>query len=470
MVALLGDTLVSASGECRTEDVLVGKQAVALYFSAHWCPPCRGFTPKFAEWYSQSLKAKGLEVIFCSSDKDEAAFKEYFGEMPWHALPYANRELKEKLSKQYKVNGIPSVVVLDADGKVITKDGRSAISSDPTGEEFPWKPKSLKEILSGAKLLGDGGKELGVEVIENKVFAFYFSAHWCPPCRGFTPQLAEWYSKSLKAKGLEVVFVSSDRDEGSFNEYFKEMPWFALDYSDRKRKEQLSTLLGVSGIPALVIIDKDGSVVTTEGRSAISSDPEGDDLPWYPKPVADVKDGPGRLQEIPTVIAFCETNEPAAQQAIVEAMTPVAQRFIDEQKASGDEDPKFGFMVATKSGGIASRLRELMLLPALPPAKHEHSLEKKEAGQGWGCDGCGKGGPDVERHRCSQGCDWDFCGECNAKAGSQAAEQPRLMIIDIPSDGAFYEGPGGEITGDALQKLLAGYEAQTLKKNQLKQG
>ena len=35
---------------------MAGKQALALYFSAHWCPPCRGFTPQLAEWYKQELK------------------------------------------------------------------------------------------------------------------------------------------------------------------------------------------------------------------------------------------------------------------------------------------------------------------------------------------------------------------------------------------------------------------------------
>ena len=29
---------------------------------------------------------------------------------------------------------------------------------------------------------------------DKKVVAFYFSAHWCPPCRMFTPILAEFYS------------------------------------------------------------------------------------------------------------------------------------------------------------------------------------------------------------------------------------------------------------------------------------
>ena len=51
------------------------------------------------------------------------------------------------------------------------------------------------------------------------VVGVYFSAHWCPPCRGFTPQLAQLY-KDVTAAGKKfgVVFVSSDRDEKSFQE------------------------------------------------------------------------------------------------------------------------------------------------------------------------------------------------------------------------------------------------------------
>jgi nucleoredoxin len=31
---------------------------------------------------------------------------------------------------------------------------------------------------------------------EKKIIAFYFSASWCPPCRDFTPILADFYSVS----------------------------------------------------------------------------------------------------------------------------------------------------------------------------------------------------------------------------------------------------------------------------------
>merc|ERR1719235_739898 len=108
----------------------------------------------------------------------------------------------------------------------------------------------------GAKLINGSGDAVTLSdaMKGKKALALYFSAHWCPPCRGFTPKLAEWYKKDLSSKGLEVVFVSSDRDEGSFKEYFAEQPWLALKYADRKRKEQLSTLFGVNGIPSLCIV------------------------------------------------------------------------------------------------------------------------------------------------------------------------------------------------------------------------
>ena len=61
------------------------------------------------------------------------------------------------------------------------------------------------------------------------------SAHWCPPCRGFTPVLAKAYQDTdaaTKAK-FEIIFISSDRDQKSFDEYFKEMPWKSIPYSGK---------------------------------------------------------------------------------------------------------------------------------------------------------------------------------------------------------------------------------------------
>eukprot|EP00656_Telonema_subtile_P005824 TRINITY_DN12662_c0_g1_i1.p1 TRINITY_DN12662_c0_g1~~TRINITY_DN12662_c0_g1_i1.p1 ORF type:complete len:137 (+),score=31.38 TRINITY_DN12662_c0_g1_i1:158-568(+) len=108
-----------------------------------------------------------------------------------------------------------------------------------------------------------------------------FSAHWCPPCKMFTPQLAKIYN-DLKAKGLkfEVVYISRDSDQAAWNEYYAEMPWLALPYSDRERAEALQKKYSVEGIPMLLLLDKDGGVITSQGRSAVQNDPSGKE--WIP--------------------------------------------------------------------------------------------------------------------------------------------------------------------------------------------
>merc|ERR1719230_2551158 len=192
MEDLLGASLVARDGELSTADAMVGKTHVGIYFSAHWCPPCRGFTPKLAEWYKANAEGLKMEIVFASSDSDEAAFSEYFGEMPWKAIPYSARDLKAKLSKKYKVSGIPSFVIVDAEtGELCTTNGREGVSKGAAGlESFPWKPKPFWEIMVGDVEDNKGNKTSCKSLKELDAIGIYFSAHWCPPCRGFTPKLA----------------------------------------------------------------------------------------------------------------------------------------------------------------------------------------------------------------------------------------------------------------------------------------
>ena len=98
----------------------------------------------------------------------------------------------------------------------------------------------------------------------------HHSAHWCPPCRGFTPKLAEAYRNIKSAgKAFEIVFVSSDKSELQFADYFREMPWLAMPYALRDLKTGLSQMFGVTGIPALILLDgATGDLISKDGRSA----------------------------------------------------------------------------------------------------------------------------------------------------------------------------------------------------------
>ncbi|XP_071501908.1 tryparedoxin-like [Diadema antillarum] len=144
MVALLGSTLQGQDGSSVDTQTLVGEgRYVGLYFSAHWCPPCRAFTPNLAEFYKK-FKAKPekkdqFEIVFISSDQTEDQCKMYFADMPWLMVPFADRAKKAELGTKFGVSGIPTLVILNStDGKVVNKQGRQAVMADPEGEDFPW--------------------------------------------------------------------------------------------------------------------------------------------------------------------------------------------------------------------------------------------------------------------------------------------------------------------------------------------
>jgi nucleoredoxin len=64
-----------------------------LFCRVHSSSACRIFTPKLAIFFkgyrSYSAIGERLEIVFISSDEDQANFDEHFKEMPWKALPFA---------------------------------------------------------------------------------------------------------------------------------------------------------------------------------------------------------------------------------------------------------------------------------------------------------------------------------------------------------------------------------------------
>uniref|UniRef100_K4AJ13 protein-disulfide reductase n=1 Tax=Setaria italica TaxID=4555 RepID=K4AJ13_SETIT len=91
-----------------------------------------------------------------------------------------------------------------------------------------------------------------ISAIEASTVALYFSASWCPPCRRFTPTFVEVYEElTSQDNSLEVVFVSRDRDEESFNAYLAKMPWLAVPLADSECLQRLMKGYKVNGIPNL---------------------------------------------------------------------------------------------------------------------------------------------------------------------------------------------------------------------------
>ncbi len=114
--------------------------------------------------------------------------------------------------------------------------------------------------LEGGKLTEFNAAELG----SKKYLLVYYSAHWCPPCRAFTPELVKWYnSVSSQHDKFDIIFYSNDRSEDDMLTYMTDtrMPWPALEY----RKTSLSNVLAKyagPGIPDLVLLDDKGNVIS----------------------------------------------------------------------------------------------------------------------------------------------------------------------------------------------------------------
>jgi len=141
------------------------------------------------------------------------------------------------------------------------------------------KSKLTSEII--ASIINQDGSTVSPSDVTGKVVGIYFSAHWCPPCRNFTPLLANKYNE-IKAAGhdFEIVFVSADEDEESAKSYFESMPWKMIKYSNRDAEQELSSAFEVEGIPTLVLLGPDGSLITTEGRQFIMEKPF-DSIPTF---------------------------------------------------------------------------------------------------------------------------------------------------------------------------------------------
>jgi nucleoredoxin len=129
------------------DETLEKKKLIALYFSAHWCTPCRKFTPQLVEYYNRvAPQHPDFEIIFVSFDRSQFAMETYMREanMPWPAIDFAKVPGKEVIRK-YAGEGIPCLVLIDASGKVI--------SDSFAGKQYLGPAKVLTDldgILAGA--------------------------------------------------------------------------------------------------------------------------------------------------------------------------------------------------------------------------------------------------------------------------------------------------------------------------------
>jgi thiol-disulfide isomerase/thioredoxin len=150
-----------------------------------------------------------------------------------------------------------------------------ATSSNPRikqmGESFagtlrrlslPGNPMEIKGTLLN-------GQPFDQKTLVGKVVLVDFWATWCGPCVAEIPNVLEQYEK-YHAKGFEVVGISLDQDRQALEKFVtdQKVPWPIL-YEESEGdgwQHPLATYYGISGIPTVILIGRDGNVITLNAR------------------------------------------------------------------------------------------------------------------------------------------------------------------------------------------------------------
>jgi len=322
------DHLISSNGDRVPISELEGKH-VALCFLAR---PMGEFTAKLAEVYEKLKEiGVRFEVVAVYFRCDESVFQESFASMPWLAIPHGD-SMCEKLVRYFDLRALPTLVLVGPDGKTMNSNIADVVEEHGVDawEGFPFDDEDKMEVLirrSKAKaatqtlesllvsgdldyVVGkDGAKarmlvsnellmglttslinfvmffffwddkrlklrwllQVPVADLVGKTVMLYFSAEWCAPCRAFLPTLVKEYGKMKERSGgddLEIVFVSVDKDQSAYDEYFSGMPWLALPLED-ERKQTLMNKFRIRAIPSLVAVGSSGATLTTDAQSHI---------------------------------------------------------------------------------------------------------------------------------------------------------------------------------------------------------
>lgn len=187
-------------------------------------------------------------------------------------IKYIINKYKDQPAVLYALNGLS----WKRDGELLMSTLDNLTKKYPNLTQARDKKKEIEANMVQTAKIADGqktpdfafpdvnGKKWGPKDFKGKYLIIDFWASWCGPCRQEIPHLKEVYKK-YKDQGLEILSVSVDAKPADWKKAMAEerMTWPQINAVESK--PVMASYL-FSGIPYLVVVDKDGKIVEKNVR------------------------------------------------------------------------------------------------------------------------------------------------------------------------------------------------------------
>lgn len=136
----------------------------------------------------------------------------------------------------------------------------------PPGEETIFEQLLGSKLITNPKLHKSSTKGC---VKDQELICLYFAAQWKSDCKRFNPLIKDFYYNVAQQNNLEVIYISADRSLLEFKDCYATMPFLAMPAGTTSLKNELTKALKVIEMPALVVLDDEGMVVSVQGAQKI---------------------------------------------------------------------------------------------------------------------------------------------------------------------------------------------------------
>ena len=142
-------------------------------------------------------------------------------------------------------------------------------SNDSVLSVHSLSPNQTGTILYSCPSLLKGAQTFPTEQLKNfQVVVLFYSASSTSMSAEVVSKLKSVYEEVNKSpNALEVVFVSCDHDVSLFTGFYDTMPWAAVPFEEKQKREQLLELYASRELPEIFVLKKSGGIGTKSGRS-----------------------------------------------------------------------------------------------------------------------------------------------------------------------------------------------------------